>query len=116
MQTGIVFIKVNGELLQSLPGARLKLGGYKNNPRVGHRFYGTSQSVETSELECTMPYNQATPIEDLRNLADAVATFETDTGIVYTISQVSTMESLELTDGEDATLSLKLQGAPAERV
>ena len=110
--TGIAFVKVDGELLQSKPGAKINLGGFKNTPQTGHRVYGFTQEVVAAELECTLVHSFSTPVEDLRSKTDSVVQFETDTGKTYQINGAFIMETLELTDGE-GELTLKFAGDPA---
>ena len=62
--TGIARIKVNGELLESMPGAELDLGGYERTESVGHRVYGYTEKVMPSVLTCTFPWKAGAPIED----------------------------------------------------
>lgn len=112
--TGIAFIKVDGVMLQSKPGAKLKLGGRKREPKVGHKVYGYTESTEAAELDVTIYHSAATDVEALRNATAAVVLFETDTGVTYQISNAFLMESPELTDGE-GEMSLKMQGDPAEQ-
>lgn len=112
--TGIAFIKVDGVMLQSKPGAKLKLGGKKREPKVGHKVYGFTESVEASELDCTIFHSAATDVEAFRNAVASVILFETDTGVTYQVSNAFLMETPELSDGE-GELSLKFSGEPAEQ-
>lgn len=112
--TGIAFLKVDGALLQSKPGAKLKLGGKKREMKSGHKVYGYTESVEPAELDCTIYHSAAVDVEALRNAIASVILFETDTGVTYQVSNSALMETPELTDG-DGELSLKFQGDPAEQ-
>lgn len=112
--TGIAFIKIDGELTQSLPGAKIKLGGFKRTPKTGHRLYGFHEAVDPAEVELTVAHSSATPVEDWRNKTEAVILFETDTGITYQVSNAFITDTPELTDGE-GELSLKFAGEPAEQ-
>ena len=111
--TGIAFIKIDGELVQSKPGAKIKLGGFKRTPQVGHKVYGFTEAVDPAEVELTLVHSAATPTEDFRNKTAAVIIFETDTGITYQVNNAFIMETPELTDGE-GELTLKFAGDPAE--
>lgn len=111
--TGIAFIKVDGAMLQTKPGAKLKLGGRKREMKTGHKVYGFTESVEPAELDCTFFHSAAVDMEALRNATASVLLFETDTGVTYQVSNACLMESLEITDG-DGEVSCKFQGDPAE--
>jgi hypothetical protein len=111
--TGIAFIRIDGELVQSKPGAKLKLGGFKREMKTGHKVYGFTEAVEPSELDLTIYHSAATPLEDMRTKTAAVILFETDTGVTYQVSNAVLMETPELSDG-DGEVSLKFAGDPAE--
>lgn len=111
--TGIVRITINGALTQSLPGATMDMGGIKGTPVTGHRFYGRFEEVMHAEIDMKVAHSALTPTEDWRNLDDAVITFETDTGVVYGISNAFLMETIKL-EGAGAGLSVKIAGEPAE--
>lgn len=111
--SGIARIKVNGELLESLPGAKLRLGGVKRKPKTGHRFYGHVEEFVQGELECTIVWKNETPIEDLRNLTDGIINFESDNGKTYMMAQAVIEDPPELSDGE-GEVPLKFFGDAAE--
>ncbi len=111
--TGIAFVKIDGELVQSKPGAKIKLGGFKRTPQTGHRVYGFTESVDPAEVELTIVHSAATPVEDFRSKTAAVILFETDTGVTFQVNNAFLMDTPELTDGE-GELTLKFAGDPAE--
>lgn len=113
--TGIALIRVDGELLQTEPGAKLKLGGEKRDARTGHRVYGYSESIEAAELDATIFHSAKTPVSKIRGWTEAIIQFETDTGVTYQVSNAWTAETPELTDGE-GKLTLKMMGDPAEEL
>lgn len=112
--TGIAFIKVDGVMLQTKPGAKLKLGGKKREPKIGHKVYGYTETTEQAELDCTAYHSAAMDVEALRNATASVILFETDTGVTFQISNAFLLETLELTDGE-GEISMKFAGDPAEQ-
>lgn len=112
--TGIVFLRVDGELLQSLPEAKLMLGGYARTTRTGHRVYGYHEKVVPGGIECEVVHSSDTPLEDLRNKTGAVVLFETDTGVTYQVSNAHVTDTFELSGGE-GQFSVKMEGDPAEK-
>ncbi len=86
---GRILFYVNGALIETLEGAELKLGGINATPEntdqlVTHYV----ESYENSMVSCTIPINNNTPVEELRNLRNATATFEGDNGIAYNLTGV----------------------------
>ncbi len=111
--TGIVKLFVDGKLLRSKPGAKLKVGGKKRDFVSGHRVYGFTEEVVPSELDCTLAHMADTDVVELSNLKDVTLRFETDTGQTYSVKDMATTEPCELASGGD--LSLKMMGSPAEK-
>lgn len=112
--TGIVFVKVNGDLLRSKEGAKLMLGGKERTAQTGHSVYGYSEKVVPSQVECTISHLADTDLNALNDTVDATVTFETDTGVVYTVPNSFLTKPPELTGG-DGDVALEFQGDPAFR-
>lgn len=110
--TGIAYIMVDADLLQSLPGAKMTLGGYARKPVKGHALYGYVESVMEATLECTIAHSGATPLETLRNITAGTITFQTDTGVTWTIPGAVCQDPPEITDGE-GEVALKFFGDAA---
>ena len=84
---GRINFYVNGALIETLEGAELKLGGLSASPENTDQLQ--THYVETytnSMVTCTIPINNNTPLEELRNLRDATGTFECDNGITYNLT------------------------------
>lgn len=113
--SGVARIKVDSELLESLPGATLRLGGVNRKPKTGHRVYGFSEEVVQSEVEVTIVRKNGTPIEKLRKATASLITFEEDIGKVYMIANAVLENPPELTDGE-GEVKLKFFGDPAKEI
>ncbi len=109
--TGVVKIFVNGALLRSKPGAKLKVGGKKREMVSGHSVYGHSEEFMPSELDCTLAHMGDTDAIELSEMTDQVVRFETDSGQTYLLDGMVTTEPCELSSGGD--LSLKMAGQPA---
>lgn len=111
--TGIARIKVDGELLESIPGAELDLGGYERELKSGHRVYGYTEKVKPSDLQCTIVWKNVTPLEDLRNTVDGLITFESDVGKTYQIENAVILETPKVKD-ESGECPLHFGGDPAK--
>jgi hypothetical protein len=108
--SGIVRIKVNGELLESVEGATLDVGGFERELMSGHRVYGHKEKIIPSVLACKIVWKFETPIETLRNLIDGLATFESDNGITYQINNLVCTKPPKL----DSEIDWEFGGDPAE--
>lgn len=111
--TGIARIKVNGELLESKPGAELDLGGKERELRSGHRVYGYSEKVMPAVLTCTFYWKAGAPIEAIRNLTEGLVTFESDVGETYQISNATTLKTVKVKD-ETGEVDVEIGGDAAE--
>lgn len=109
-------IRVNGKLLQSHPGATLDIGGVTRTSVVGHTWHGFSEAAKQSRLECEITLGQDTRLSDLKDIVDAVITFECDTGQTYVIREAFIVDPPTVTDGSDGRVPLVFEGPPAEEM
>jgi hypothetical protein len=111
------YIKVNGALLETLPGAKLKLGGDKRAPVVGNRgLIGYSETTEPAELDCEIALTAGTSLAALRDIVDATLTYEADTGQTYVVRNAFVTEAIEVSAGDGGKVMLKFAGDPAEEM
>ncbi len=113
--TGIVLLKIDGELQRSKDGAKLNIGGKERTPQTGHSVYGFSEKVVPATLEFTLAHTAGM---DLRGLSDKTAStleFQTDTGDNYLVRNAFCTNPADLTAGE-GDVSLQFAGDPAELV
>lgn len=112
---GIARIKVNGELLESIPGAEIEFGGeVVKDMKKGHRVYGPTYEVVPSKVTCSVVWKNETPIEDFRTLFQGVILFEVDNGITYKCSNMYLMGSPKAKD-DSGEIDLEFQGDPAKK-
>lgn len=111
--TGIARITANGELLESMPGAELDLGGKEREMKSGHRVYGHTEKVVPSTLTCVIVWKNGTPIEDLRDIIDGVIIFESDIGESYSMENAVTTKTVKVKD-ESGEVNLEFMGDPAK--
>lgn len=84
---GRILFYVNSALIETLEGAELKLGGLSATPEnTDQNNTHYVESYTNSMVTCTIPINNTTPLEELRNLRDATGTFEGDNGIAYNLT------------------------------
>lgn len=112
---GKAFVKANGKMLRSMPGAKLDLGGMERAVVKGSSaVHGYSESIKESSLECEIALARGDKLEDLRNLTDATITFECDSGQTYVIRDAFIVDTLSLSEGEGGKVPVKFAGQPAE--
>ena len=104
---GIVFIKVNGTLLESMKGASLELGGEERTPVMGRgRLLGFTYETTPARCECKIAFGAQTDLLRLHSLEGATLTFECDTGQVFSVAGAASQSSPKITAGEPTDLVL----------
>ena len=100
-QTGRVTIKRDGSAFRSKPGAKIDPGGVKRTPEKTDQ--GVTMYKEENVppmVECTIMHTSDLDILDLSNAKDWTLTFQTDTGVTYTIANAFTVEPVSMQNGE----------------
>jgi hypothetical protein len=111
--TGIVLVKIDGALMRSMEGAKLKLGGKEREIKSGHSVYGYTEKVVPSEIEFTMVHAQGDDLIGIQNKVDSTIEFETDTGDIYICKDMVATTPAEITGGS-GEVSYAFAGEPAE--
>lgn len=111
------WIKAGGALLETLPGAKLDLGGNERAPVVGnHSVHGYSETVKPAVLTCEISLTQGYSLEQLRNLVDATVTYEADTGQTYVMRGAFVSKTLSVSAGDGGKVALEFSGDPAQEM
>lgn len=113
-KTGRVTIKVDGDAYASAPGASIQLGGVTRESGMtdqGSPWY--QESLIPSEFKATLVHIAELDLPAIRQITDAVATYECDNGITYSARNVHFKSMGELANGE---VEVTFGGAPAEQV
>ena len=113
--TGIVYVKVDGELQSSLEGAKLTLGGKERTEVVGHSLYGYTDKYVPAVVTFEIGHVGGDDIIGLQNKVDSTLEFETDTGDTYVIRNAFATKPAELSGG-DGKVALEFKGAAAEKL
>ena len=114
---GKAYVRVNGELLESMGGASIDLGGTVRQPVVGNSFYGHSESEKEAVVECEIAIGANTKPEDIHKADALTVTFELDTGQVYVIREAVSADPPVITGGSpDGKAGFKFFGPAAEAV
>jgi hypothetical protein len=113
--TGIVYIKVNSELLQSLPGATLDVGGFERAAVKGYALYGFTEQFKEAMVSCTIAHGANTDLVAMRGWSDVTITFECDSGPTYTVARAFLTKPPVLTAGADSNVALEFIGEVADQ-
>ncbi len=111
---GRVTASVNGQRLESKPGASLDLGGISRNSMVSDQDMGFTEEPKPSRIECEMVLSRGASVDSLRNVTDATLVFECDTGQRYIIKGGYTAETPVITGASG--VKLVFMGRPAEEM
>ena len=109
-------LKVNGQMLQSYPGATCDIGGVVRTERVGHEVHGFSEQDRAGSIECEIDLGADTSLTDLQAIDDATVIFETDVGITYVGNHWWCAGEISFTDGGDSKVKLKFVGPPMQEM
>lgn len=113
----IAYIKVDGLLLATMPGAKIDIGGKARASVVGaSEIHGYGETIKPSTLECEISLGQGMSLEGLRNITAATVTYEADTGQTWVIRDAFVSETLNITAGDGGKVALKFEGQPAEEM
>jgi hypothetical protein len=113
---GRASITYDGQEIDSMPGAKINLGGIKRKQVVGMHRVGYSEEVAAATVECDLMVSATTPIEEIRSIAGATVVFRTDIGKAWMIRDAFIEDPLDVTSGDGGKVKIKLTGAPAETV
>jgi hypothetical protein len=116
-KVGMAYIKVDGQLLESLPGAKLTLGGVKRTTVLGsNRVLGFSEQPAESMVECEIAVGPNTDLIALGESRDVTITFEPDVGRPYVIRNAWCLDPPSLSDSEGGKAPFKFAGPPADQM
>lgn len=112
---GIVDIVWKGVKIPVEKGAKLKIGGIKNNAVTYGRQVGRAQEFEASEITATTHLARGQRFTDLYSTEEGELQVICDTGQTYVFTDAFLTDRPELTSGEGGKAELKwAAGAPEE--
>lgn len=114
---GRAFIKVDGQALESMPGAKLDIGGNERTTVVGaNEVQGFFETPKQSKLECEITVGSSTNLAAMRDWDDVTISFECDTGQQYVIQGAWLTNTPEMTASEGGRVPLTFEGPPAQEM
>lgn len=115
-RAGKAYVRASGQLLESLPGASIDIGGTMREAVVGHSYYGHTEQEKPSEVNCEISIPAGMSLAELHRALDSTVTFELDTGQTYIVREAVLSEPPGITDGNPGKAALKWIGPAAEEV
>lgn len=113
---GKVVIKVGGSQLNTMPGAKLNVGGTSRTPVVGAtKVLGFSEAIKEPMIDCQVSLGKGQSLKSL-DFADATVSFICDTGQVFAMNHAFVTEPFELTAAEGGQIPLKISAESCEEV
>lgn len=117
MRHSMAYIKVDGDLLPTMPSPSVDLGGVERAPVVGNNsVHGYSETVKPAMMECEISLGAGMSLARLQKITGATVIYEADTGQTYVIRDAFCTETLKVTGGADGKVALKFSGQPAEEM
>ena len=114
---GSADIVVDGDVLQTLPGATLDIGGAVRTARNGTRsVHGFSETIKEATVECEITLPEGYSVKRLHDVTGATISFQCDSGQSYVIREAWCSEPPKINDGDDAKVTAMFAGPPAEEV
>ncbi len=112
---GMAYIKLDGQLLETMPGAKLDLGGVERATVMGsNKVLGFSSTPKEAVLECEIAVGPDTDLIAIGRSKDVTIMFTADTGQTWQIRNAWCAESPKVSDGEGGKAPLKFAGPPAD--
>ena len=113
---GIVDIIWRGRNIPVEKGAKIKVGGIKNNVVTYGRKVARAQEFEGSEVTATTNLEQDQRYSSLWNEGEGELQVVCDTGQTYIIADAFLTDIPEITGGEGGKIELKWAGSAPEEV
>ena len=106
--TGKAIIRVDGEELRTLPGAKLNPGGVNREAVKGAgKVHGYKEEEVEPSMECQVAHTRDLSLKRLADITAATVMFETDTGRQFILREAWTSEPPALDSGA-GTVDLKM--------
>jgi Phage tail tube protein len=98
--TGRVFISLNGKRIRSKEGASLELGGIAREAAASDAGVdGHTEKIVPPKVDCKINHTDQTSLKELQAFTGTL-TFETDTGVVFTLIEAWCANPPKLEKGE----------------
>ncbi len=100
-RTGKVYIKINGMLYESMPGAKLTDPmGVTREDVVGTDVFGYAEKAVAPSIGCEFAHGSGLSLQALAACVNETITFECDSGPTFILRNAWYASGMELTGGE----------------
>ena len=114
--TGRAKIRVDGTLLETMPGATLDIGGIRRKTVVGAiKVIGYQEEPAPAVLDCRIAHQKKVSVTALGALNDTTITFETDTGKLYMLRHAFSTDTPKVDSGS-GEVTLKFEAPACDEV
>lgn len=114
---GKAYIKHDGKLLETNPGASIDVGGVTRTTLLGNNaVLGFSEQPKQAVVSCVIALGAQTSLSELRAIKDATITFECDTGQTFVVRNAWLVNPPVATDGDGGAIPLQFEGPEAEEM
>jgi len=114
---GKVIIKVDGRVLESMPGAKIDIGGDERTTVVGaNKVLGFSETPKPSRVECEVAVGKETRLAELRGWDNVTISAVCDTGQNYVGQGCWLTNTPNMSAGEGGRVPLVFEGGPLEEM
>lgn len=113
---GRAVVAYDGKTLETLPNAKITLGGLARKPVNGSHRTGYAEERKPATMECEISISSQTDVADIQGICAATVTYRADIGRTWMIANAFCEEVLQLTAGEGGKVKVKLTGDPAEEM
>ena len=114
--SGIVFVKIDGAVQRSKPGAKLMMGGVERTAIIANgKVVGFAEKGVAATVSFTLAHKGGDDLIALQDSIDSTLEFETDTGDTYVVSPAFASKPAELSDGE-GDVAFEFQGPKARKL
>lgn len=113
-RTGKAYVKVNGQIYETMAGAKLSnIPGNEREAVVGTDVFGYAEKAVVPTVECEFAHSSSLSVQTLWNFTDATVTFECDSGPVFILRNGWTAKVTDLTGGK-GTLAVTFNAKKCE--
>ncbi len=115
-KTGVILIKVNGTVLQAIPGVKVNMGGMERTEVIANGdVVGFYETPKASMVTCTIPHGADTNLAEIQGWKDVTIVVNPDVGASYQINGAFQSNVIELTD-QGGGFAVEFKGPRAKKL
>lgn len=104
---GRATITVNGQVINSKPGASFDPGGVTRSTQTSDQQSDYAESLRPAKVMCEINFNEGVSAADLSDVSGATVQFIADTGQNYVLSNAWRVGELEVSGGDNGGARLE---------